>query len=155
MSVVHPLRAAPRQPLNEDEREAPSVILHACQIQSRWQVVCGIVFLPLAAALPWWLMEMSDRMRLFAKATGQLPGDMPERVLIFGFGCSFLALANAVFLFRCASGLRYFVDSRRVLDLHAALRRLRALWLVFGISFATVTAAIVWAVVSGAFVPMR
>ena len=100
-------------------------------------------------------MEMSDRIRLFAKATGQVPGEMPERVLIFGFVCSFLALANAVFLFRCASGLRYFVDSRRVFDLHTAMRRLRALWLVFGVSFSAVTAAIVWAVISGAFMPVR
>ena len=99
-------------------------------------------------------MEMSDRMSLFAKVTGQAPGEMPERVLIFGFVCSILALTNAVFLFRCASGLRYFVDSRRVFDLHAAMRRLRTLWLVFSVSFAAVTATIVWAVISGAFVPV-
>lgn len=155
MSIVHPLRSAPRQALDEDEREARSVILHACLTQSRWQVACATVFLTLAAAVPWWLVEMSDRMRMLAKSTGQAPGEMPERVLIFGFGCSFLALVNAVLLFRCASGLRYFVDSRRVFDLHTAMRRLRALWLVFGISFAAVTAAIIWAVVSGAFVPVR
>lgn len=154
MSIVHPLRRAPRQALDEDEREARSVILQACQTQARWQIACGTAFLTLAAAVPWWLMEMSDRMRLTAKVAGQAPGEMPDRVLIFGIACSFLALANAVFLFRCASGLRYFVDSRRVFDLHTAMRRLRALWLIFGISFAAVTATIVWAVASGAFVPL-
>lgn len=154
MSIVHPLRSAPRQVLDEDEREARSVIVHACSAQWRWQTGLGLVLIPLAVVIPWWLLEVSDQMALLDKGGHSAP-ILPMYVRAFGFGCSILCLLNAALLFFCASGMRYFVESRRVLDLHAAMRRLRWLWRVFGTSVALVTGAVTWAVCTGALPLIR
>ncbi len=149
MSIVHPLRSAPRQALDEDAREARSVVVHACSVQWRWQVGLGLVLLTVAVTLSWWLLELSDRVSLMDKAFQHAPPLPPLHVRYFALGGSFLCVLNAGLLFFCASGLRYFVDSRLVLDLHAAMRRLRWLWRIFGMSVALVTGAVAWAVFTG------
>lgn len=148
MNITHPLRSVPHQAPGEDEREARSVIVHACSVQWRWQVGLGLVLITVAVTVTWWLLEVSDQMALMEKG-GRVSTVPPMHVLAFGFGCSMLCLMNAGLLFYCASGLRYFVDSRRVLDLHAAMRRLRWLWRVFGMSVVLVTGAVTWAVCTG------
>ncbi len=149
MSITHPLRSSTRQALEEGEREARSVVVHACSAQWRWQAGLGMVLITVAVTVAWWLMEISDRMALMEKAFGHVPPVPPQHVAAFGFGCSILCLLNAAMLFNCASRLHSFVSSRRVLDLHAALRRLRFLWRFVGFSVAVVTGIMVWAVFTG------
>ncbi len=149
MSITRPLRSSNRQPLNEGEREARSVIVYSCSAQWRWQAGLGMVLITVAVTVAWWLMEISDRMALMEKAFGHVPPLPPQQVAAFGFGCSILCVLNAAMLFNCASRLRSFAASRRVLDLHAALRRLRLMWGVFAVSAAMVTGVMVWAVFTG------
>ena len=108
-----------------------------------------MVLITVAVTVAWWLMEISDRMALMEKAFGRVPPLSPKHVAAFGFGCSILCLLNAALLLNCAGRLRSFVRSRRVLDLHAALRRLRLMWRVVAVSVAMVTGVMVWAVCTG------
>jgi hypothetical protein len=131
-----------------DEREAPSAIVNACHSQVKWHLIMTIVCLTLVVTIPWTLYQTAENVRLMTKANRQPATVIPDFIMGFGAGCGFFALINALVLFRCSTGLRAFSESRRIVDLHRAMRRLRTVWRVFSISLTlvvlTVAAAVVW-----------
>jgi hypothetical protein len=134
---------------DEDERQVPSGIVSACQFQAKWLVAMGLVFLSLSATAPLWLLHHSERIQLLTEALHRPATLLPQRMNLFAGVCAFLALANAFCLFYCATGLRYFADSRLVLDLHSAMRRLRLVWCVFAITVILVAGAVIAASLTG------
>jgi len=131
-----------------DQREAPSAIIYACHSQVKWHIAAGLVCLTLFATIPFALYQTAEQDRLVRILMGRRPTIIPDCIMGYGAGCGFLALINALFLFRCANGLRAFAQSRRIIDLHRAMRRLRSVWRVFSISLMlavfTVVGVVLW-----------
>ena len=118
---------------DEGHREAPSAIINACHSQVKWHLVHAIVSLAVFVTVPVALYHKGEQIRLFLKINNQPPSAIPDCVIAFGGACGLFAILNALFLFRCASAMRTFAESRRIADLHRAMCRLRTVWRFFGI----------------------
>jgi hypothetical protein len=144
-----------------EDREASSGIISACHSLARCHVILGIVLLTLAGVVPWWLYEISsqlrirDEIRLLFTNPGGPSSPNPDWVAKFGVACGVIAAINTAFLFRCALGLRYFSQSRRVVDLHPAVRRLRTTWFVFSLSMLLVIGTLIYMSYGNMFIPAR
>ena len=117
-----------------DDREAPSSVVNAFQPLINWHRVLGFIFLVAAGALPWMMHEQyltATTMLELTRTAGPWP---PASFEWFGLGCGLVAILNAVAFFRSSSGLARFAGTRKVTDLHPALRRLRTVWLILGLS---------------------
>lgn len=117
-----------------DDREAPSSIINACTSQARWHLVTGLVCCGVAGLLFWAAYEMAESARIISEAGGPGPSLPHGWQLAWGAECSLLALSNALLLFRSYSAMCRLRESRRVSDLHRALRRVRAVWRMLALS---------------------
>jgi hypothetical protein len=149
MNTYHLRRGRLQAVPDEEERQAPSGIVSACQFQARWFIAMGIVLITLAVVAPLWMAQQSERIRLLTEAMRKPVTDLPQLINYFAAGCSLLCAMNAMTLFFCAAGMRFFADSRLVVDLHRAMRRLRTVWRHFAVSMLLITAAVMWAWLSG------
>ena len=111
----------------------------------------GLVFVTLSITSPLWLLQQAERIDLLTEAMGRAATPLPQRIRYFAGVCAFLSLANALNLFYCAAGMRFFADSRLVVDLHTAMRRLRMVWCVFSITVIAVAGSVIGAALSGMF----
>jgi hypothetical protein len=151
-------RAVSRIRQEGEDREASSGIVSACHSLSHCHFALGIVLVTLAAVVPWWLFEISNRLRIFDEihilqhAPGRSPSPVPDRLANFGIACGVIAILNAAILFRCCSGLLNFARSRRVVDMHPAVRRLRTMWRIFGVSMLLVIGTLIYALHQNLFV---
>jgi hypothetical protein len=133
-----------------EDREASSNVVHACQVVARCHLALGIALIVLAATVPWWLFEISHRLRiidefrLIDSPEGTAPSPNPKMVLNFGVACGVICVLNAGILFRCRNRLRAFIQTRRVSDLHPAMCRLRTMWLFFSISMLLVAGSLIY-----------
>lgn len=149
MNTYHLRRGRLQAVPDEEERQAPSGIVSACQFQARWFIAMGIVLITLAVVAPLWMAQQSERIRLLTEVMRKPATDLPQLINYFAAGCSLLCVMNAMTLFFCAAGMRFFADSRLVVDLHRAMRRLRMVWRHFAVSMLLITAAVMWAWLSG------
>ena len=90
--------------------------------------------LTLSATAPWIIYEKSEYVRILSIATGKAPLIPLDYLQGWAGGCGFIAALNALFLFRSAAALRLVGESRRVSDLHRALRRVRMAWGLMSLS---------------------
>ncbi|HWB06362.1 MAG TPA: hypothetical protein VG796_25285 [Verrucomicrobiales bacterium] len=133
-----------------EDREASSNVVHACQVIAHCHLALGIFLIVLAATATWWIFEISHRLRiidefrLIDSPEGTAPSPNPDIILNFGVAVGVLCILNAGILFRCRNGLRAFTRTRRVSDLHPAMRRLRTMWLFFSISMLLITTALIY-----------
>jgi hypothetical protein len=114
-----------------DDREAPSTLLNGCRSIATVQTITGVLFLSLAATMPWLTYEGRFTTYAFMKLTGRpvAPDQLHSgNALVCGL-CVLLALV----LFRSAHGLRKFARQRLLSGLHPALARLRAAWRLLAI----------------------
>ena len=123
-------RALPR----DSEREAPSAVLSGCQPMVLRHRILGFTFLAAAGVTPWYLFEVAAGDRLMASASRQTGLWPPEWTEWFGIGCGVLAFLTAVTCFASSAALAAFMETRRIPELHHALRRVRMVWRVLGIS---------------------
>jgi hypothetical protein len=145
-------------PKEGEDREASSSIVTACHKLSHCHLALGLVLVTLAAVVPWWLFEISNRLRIFdevyrlrAPDPTLSPSPAPDNMANFGIACGVIAILNAGILFRCCSGLRSFARTRRVVDLFPAVRRLRTMWRVFSVSMLLVIGTLIYALLAGLF----
>jgi hypothetical protein len=152
-------RGISRIPKEGEDREASSGIVSACHKLSHCHVAFGLILVTIAAVVPWWLFEISNRLRMFDEihhlqipgAADLPPSPAPDRMANFGIACGVIAILNAGILFRCCFGLRSFARTRRVVDLFPAVRRLRTTWFVFSISMLLVIGFLIYTFLTGYF----
>jgi hypothetical protein len=153
VNASFPSRGLNRVRPEGEDREASSGVIYACHTLARCHVILGLVLLTLAVVVPWWLYEKSRLVKMITEANNWPPTDQPDLIKHFGVACGAIALLNATVLFRCSAGLKRFARSRRVVDMHPAVRRLRTMWLVFGISMLAVVGALIYMLHGNMFVP--
>ncbi len=153
MNASFPSRGLSRIRPEGEDREATSGVIYACHTLARCHAILGLVLITLAVVVPWWLYEKSRLVTMIAGAKNWPPTDQPDLIKNFGVACGIIALLNATVLFRCSTGLKRFARSRRVVDMYPAVRRLRTMWLVFGISMLLVVGALIYMLLGNMFVP--
>lgn len=127
---------------HEEERQAPSVIVNACQSVAKWLLALAFFFLPLAASIAWAVREMAESVRLYGLLRKE-PPPSTQVMAIAGAIFGALVAVHVILLIRCSLGLRSFAASRKVIDLHSALRRLRTLWRVFSLSLLLIALTVI------------
>jgi hypothetical protein len=126
----------------DDDREAPSGVINACQSMVRTHFLLGVLHLIFTWSVPWLLYQMSEKVRLVSRANGQPPARLGDYMLIAGIGFGSLALILALLFFRSAGALRVAGETRRLTALHRALRRVRTVWRVFAVTLLLAAVAI-------------
>jgi hypothetical protein len=116
-----------------DLREAPSAVLTACKAQMKWQVALAILFAGFGALIPWFGFQVRYFLRLSGSLQGLDTAFWQMSALISTCIVGVVSMGVSLASFRYYRSLRTFSRDRRVVVLHAAMRRLRVLWRTFGI----------------------